>query len=47
MGHRPVAGQGIVLQRQPLTLVRQPIEPAVLHRLPDLPFDQRLAELLP
>ena len=46
MGHRPVTGSGIILERQPRAVVRKAIEPAVLHRLADLSLDQRLAHAL-
>ena len=43
MGQRPVAGRRIVLERQPGTLVRQVVERTLLHRLADLPLDERFA----
>ena len=46
MGQRPVAPCRIVLERQARALVRKAIESAVLHRLADLPLDQRLADAL-
>ncbi len=46
MGHRPVTRRRIVLELQPRALVRKAIEPAVLHRLADLPLDQRLPHAL-
>ena len=46
MGQRPVARPRVVLERQSLALVRQVVESAVVHRLADLPLDQRLAHLL-
>ncbi len=46
MGHRPFATQGVVVDRQPLALVRQIVESAVVDRLTDLSLDHRLAHLL-
>ena len=42
VGHRPVAGRGVVLDRQRRALVRQVVEPAVVHRLADLSLDEAL-----
>lgn len=46
MRHRSIARQRVVLERQPTPLMRQRVEPAVLHRLADLSLDERLAQLL-
>ena len=43
VGERPLAGRAVVLERQPLALVRQVVERSLVHRLPDLAIDQRLA----
>jgi len=44
MGHRPLSGRRVVVERQARTLVRQVVERSVLHRLTDLPLDERLAD---
>ena len=46
MGQGPFAGERVVVDRQTLALVRQIGESAVVHRLADLPLDERLAHLL-
>ncbi len=42
MGHRPFTGGTVIFERQPLTLERQLLECASLHRLADLALDQAL-----
>ena len=42
MGHRPLAGSRVVLERERLALVGQVVEGAALHRLADLALDEAL-----
>ena len=46
MGQGPFAGERVVVDRQPLALVREIGESTVVNRLADLPLDERLAHLL-
>lgn len=46
MGKRAIAGGCVILERQSNALVREVIEPTVIHRLPDLALDQRLPNAL-
>jgi len=40
VGHRPLTGGGVVLDREPLAPERQIVERTTLHRLADLPLDE-------
>ncbi len=46
VGKPPLSGERVVVGRKALPLMRQVVEPAVLHRFADLPLDERLAHLL-
>ena len=46
IGHRPVSRKGVIRQREPFPLIRETVEQAVIHRLTDLPLDQRLTDPL-